>query len=57
MKKYNGAIIIIALAFFIAMLLSIYNENFNWKIDVLGPIVLMAIIYGGISYEKNKNKE
>tara|TARA_B100000003_G_scaffold208371_1_gene228464 strand:+ start:911 stop:1084 length:174 start_codon:yes stop_codon:yes gene_type:complete len=57
MKKYNGALIIIALAFFIAMLLSIYNENFNWKIDVLGPIVLIAIVYGGISYEKNKNKE
>ena len=57
MKKYNGALIIIALAFFIAMLLSIYNENFNWKIDALGPIVLIAIIYGGISYEKNKNKE
>ena len=57
MKKYNGAIIIIALAFFIAMLLSIYNENFNWKTDILGPIVLMTIIYGGISYQKNKNKE
>ena len=57
MKKYNGALIIIALAFFIAMLLSIYNENSNWKIYVLGPIVLIAIIYGGISYEKNKNKE
>lgn len=57
MKKYNGALIIIAVAFFVAMLLSIYNENFNWKTDILGPIVLMAIIYGGISYEKNKNKE
>tara|TARA_B100001741_G_scaffold293019_1_gene274329 strand:- start:312 stop:485 length:174 start_codon:yes stop_codon:yes gene_type:complete len=57
MKKYNGALIIIAVAFFVAMLLSIYNENFNWKTNILGPIVLMAIIYGGISYEKNKNKE
>ena len=57
MKKYNGALIIIAVAFFVAMLLSIYNENFNWKTDILGPIVLMTIIYGGISYQKNKNKE
>ena len=57
MKKYNGALTIIAVAFFVAMLLSIYNENFNWKTNILGPIVLTAIIYGGISYEKNKNKE
>ena len=57
MKKYNGAIIILALAFIVALLLSLYNGNFNWKIDLLGPIVFFVILYGAISYEKKKNKQ
>ena len=62
MKKYNGALILIALTFLASMLLSLYNGGFNggfnWKFDLLGPIILMVIIYAGSSYyERNKNKE
>ena len=58
MKKYNGALILIALTFLASMLLSLYNGGFNWKFDLLGPIILMAIIYAGSSYyERNKNKD
>ena len=58
MKKYNGALILIALTFFASMLLSLYNGGFNWKFDLLMPIILMAIIYAGSTYyERNKYKE
>ena len=53
MKKYNGAIIIIALAAFVAILLSLYNGNPNWKIYLLGTIIFI-ILYISISYEKIK---
>lgn len=56
MKKYNGAIIIIALAAFVAILLSLYNGNPNWKIYLLGTLFFFIILYISISYEKNQNK-
>ena len=56
MKKYNGAIIIIALAAFVAILLSLYNGNPNWKIYLLGTLIFFIILYISISYEKNHNK-
>ncbi len=56
MKKYNGAIIIIALAAIVAILLSLYNGNPNWKIYLLVTIIFFIILYISISYEKNQNK-
>jgi len=41
MKKYNGAIIIIALAAFVSILLSLYNGNPNWKIYLLGTNIFL----------------
>ena len=59
MKKYNGALILIAPIFLASMLLSLYNGGFNWKFDLIGPIILMAITYAGSSIMKEirtKNK-
>ena len=55
MKKYNGAAVIIALAAFVAILLSLYNENPNWKIYLLGTIFFFIILYISISYEKKNS--
>ena len=56
MKKNNGAIIIIALAAIVAILISLYNGNPNWKIYLLVTIIFFIILYISISYEKNQNK-
>ena len=56
MKKYKSSIIVIGLAAFVSILLSLYNGNSNWKFYLLGTIVFFLILSISISYYKNGNK-
>jgi len=56
MKKYKGALTILAVAYLILLALRYVNKSLSWS-DILFPIIFCGILFMADKYEKSKKNK
>ena len=56
MKKYKGALTVLAVAYLILLALRYVNISLSWS-DILFPIIFCGILFMADKYEKSKKNK
>tara|TARA_A100001011_G_scaffold287358_1_gene298263 strand:+ start:671 stop:844 length:174 start_codon:yes stop_codon:yes gene_type:complete len=56
MKKYKGALTVLAVAYLILLALRYVNKSLSWS-DILFPTIFFGILFMADKYEKSKKNK